>query len=549
MNQKNRYNIKKFSSFREIVNHSAKTFNKNIAFQIKEKAGQYKEITFEAFRQHYYRVSSHLLKLGLRGARIAVSGKNSYEWMLSYLAAATVGVAVPIDKELMGEDVEAFLEASEASVLISDEKMSDKVENFKNKLLFSDVLKIAEENTTPLYSEIDKIEKAKDEMSVLIFTSGTTGSSKGVMLSQHNIVSNINSTNAVVKVLKSDKTMSILPLHHTYECTLDGLLILSQGATICYNESLQMVARDIKEYSPSILVVVPELLAILVRRIKAAIIQGCPEKYKEAFEKGGICAGLKAVPAVLRFVIKNKVRKTLGGKLRLFIVGAAELDTSIVDDFTALGIRTLQGYGLTECSPLLAGNSDFFFNPKSTGVAIPDVELRIYEPNEEGVGEIIARGENIMLGYYRDEEATKKVIRDGWFHTGDLGCFGEDGALYIKGRIKNIIVTENGKNVYPEELEARISAFEEISDVIVTGDKKLDRTTVRAKIFPNLSFIREKLGHEPDKVELESEIKGIIEAVNSKIPKYKQIRAIEVLSNALEKTTTRKVKRFGANVE
>ncbi len=543
------YNEHKFSSFRELVNHVAEKFCEKTAFQIKIKEGEYREISFSLFREHYYRLCTYLLKEGHLGARLAVSGKNCYEWVLSYLASATVGVAVPCDRELSGEDTEAFMAAADAPVIFCDDKVFEKLSNDVKKCSFSEVEKIVS-GTLPVDSEaVDAIEKVRDEMSVLIFTSGTTGSSKGVMLSQNNILSNIHQTVQMVKILDTDKTMSILPLHHTYECTLDCLLILSRGATICYTESLQTVARNIREYSPSILVVVPELLGVLSRRIKAGIIEGCPKAYKKYFEQGTIATGLKKLPFFLRAIVKNKVRKTLGGKLRLFIVGAAELDTSIVDDFTALGIRTLQGYGLTETSPLLAGNSDFYFNPKSTGIAIPDVELRIDNPNAEGVGEIIARGENVMLGYYNDEAATRAVIRDGWFHTGDLGKMDPDGALYIKGRIKNVIVAENGKNIFPEELESRIGAYEEIGDVIVVGDRSQDRVQVKAKVFPNFDFLKKKLGHEPSNEELEAQIRAVVKKVNEKVPAYKQVKKLEILTGALEKTTTRKVKRYGSNVD
>ena len=540
------YNERKFSGFREIVNHVAKEFGKKTAFQIKKSEGVYEEISFALFEEHYYRLCTEFINRNLLGKKIAVSGANCYEWVLCYLAAATVGVAVPIDKELGGEDIESFLSLCESACVFCDGKVADKLS--VDCITFSHVREIVESDLPINRGAVDGIEKGKDEMSVLIFTSGTTGSSKGVMLSQNNICTNIFQTVSMVKILKSDKTMSILPLHHTYECTLDCLLILSRGATICYTESLQTVARNIKEYSPSVLVVVPELLAILSRRIKAGIIAGCPEKYKHLFENGSISEALPQIPFIIRSVIKKKVRKTLGGNLRLFIVGAADLDVSIVNDFTALGIRTLQGYGLTETSPLLAGNNDFYFNPRSTGVAIPFVKLKIDNPNEEGVGEIIAQGENIMLGYYNNQEATDEIMRGGWFHTGDLGKMDPDGALYIKGRIKNIIVSENGKNIYPEELETRLAEHEEVGDVIVVSDKSSGRVQVKAKIFPNVDFLKKKFGHEPTSDEKVSAIKAVVEKVNAKIPAYKHVKIIEVLSSSLEKTTTRKIKRFGSNV-
>ena len=220
----------------------------------------------------------------------------------------------------------------------------------------------------------------------------------------------------------------------------------------------------------------------------------------------------------------------------------------MVDDFSALGIRTLQGYGLTECAPLLAGNSDFFFNPKSTGRAIPGVQLKIHEPNEEGIGEILAKGDNIMLGYYNDKAATEAVFLDGWFCTGDLGRMDSDGGLYITGRRKNVIVTENGKNIYPEELETRLYAFASIADVIVMAEKQDGKTQVKAKIFPNHEFLKNTLGKVPTAEEIKELIGEIVKKVNAMVPSYKHIRVYEILSEALEKTTTRKVKRFGNNL-
>lgn len=542
------YKEPKFSSFREIIDHSAQTYGRKTAFRIKRSEGGYTLISFKTLREHYYRLCNRLLAVGLRGARVAVIGRNCYEWVLSYLAAATVGVAVPLDKELASEDIENFLAAANCTTVCAADDLTKKIEGGKTLLPFSDIFGSVCEETPIDYASVEAIKPQKDEMSILIFTSGTTGNSKGVCLSQHNICANIHSTVRMVKIKDTDTTMSILPLHHTYECTLNCLLILSRGCCITYAESLQKIAKNIKEYSPSILVVVPELLKFLVKRIKSGIAKSCPKKYTALYENETLATALGKTPFLIREVIKRKVKKTLGGRMRLFIVGAAELDTSIVDDFSALGIRTLQGYGLTECSPLLAGNNDFYFNARSTGVAIPDVKLKIDAPNGEGVGEILAKGENIMLGYYNDEAATRAVFRDGWFCTGDLGKMDPDGALYITGRRKNVIVTENGKNIYPEELESRLSAFSEIGDVIVVAAHENDKTQVKAKIFPNLDFLKEKFGYELSRQEIEAAIRKVVDAVNSKLPNYKHIRIVEVLTAALEKTTTRKIKRFGANM-
>lgn len=544
-------NEKRFYNFREIINYSAVRYAKNTAFQVKTKTGDYKNITFAELKNLYYGLCTKFIKMGYLGKRIAVIGANSFEWALSYLCASTVGVVVPIDKELQAEDVSDFFDSADCVAVCTDnakiEALKGVVTRDINYISFDSIRSMASESINT--SLVDDIEIGKDEMRVLIFTSGTTGSSKGVCLSQNNLCSNIHSTVSMVDIKESDKTLSILPLHHTYECTLDFILFLTRGAQVCYCDGLTKVQKNLNEYSPTILVVVPALLKVLNKRIKKAIAADCPKKYKEYFETESLASALSKVPFIIRKVICSKVKKSLGGKLRLFIVGAAELDTQFVEDFGALGIRTLQGYGLTECSPLLAGNNDFHFNPESTGEAIPGVELKIDNPNEDGVGEILAKGENIMLGYYNDPEATEQVLCDGWFRTGDLGYMDENGDLFIKGRIKNVIVTENGKNIYPEELETRLSEFPEIGEVLVFGAKENGESFVKAKIFPNFDYLKEKLGRQPSRDDAEHAVNKVVKAVNKKIPNYKHIKIVETLSSALEKTTTQKIKRFGKNVK
>lgn len=547
MNQ-NRYYPHRVYNFRELINYTASKHARKTAFLIKNDENNYRKINYKEFRESYYRLCLYLLGRGLSKRRIAIIGKNSYEWILSYLAAATVGVAVPLDKELMSEDIDNFLDSASAALVLADTDMAPKLSEKCPTVFFDEVSGILAERTPIDYGRVDSIEIERDKMQILIFTSGTTGSSKGVCLSQYNICTNIYQTLSMVSVKTKDRTLSLLPLHHTYECTLDHLCLIYSGCSITYAQSLKMVAKNLTEYSPSILVVVPDVLKFLNRRIKEALIKSAPPKYAKLFEEEGIYAAFKKISAPVACLIRRKIKKSLGGKIRLFIVGAADLDTDLVDDFSALGIRTLQGYGLTECAPLLAGNGDFFFNPKSTGRAVPEVSLKISEPNEDGIGEILAKGENIMLGYYNDEAATRAVFRDGWFCTGDLGRMDADGGLYITGRKKNVIVTENGKNVYPEELETRLYAFCAISDVIVMAEKQDGKTQVKAKIFPNHDYLKALLGRVPTAEEIKGFISEAVKKVNAAIPTYKHIRVFEILTEALEKTTTRKIKRYGNNL-
>ena len=552
MKEKGYYREIRFQDFRELIDHSAASFEKKPAFELKNADGSFCFITYKELQSRFYRLCNIFLSAGLSGKPIAVSGSNCFSWVLSYLCASTVGIAVPIDKELHPDDFRDFLTLSECACVCADSKRLKGLQEVGGLSLpaydFDEIFALSADGDADS-KKVWECTIRPDEMQVLLFTSGTTGSSKGVCLSQYNILSDIYSTVQAVKVTEDDKTLSVLPLHHTYECTLNCLLLLSKGACICYCGALTRIQKDMQLYSPSILVVVPALLAMLSRRLKKVVTAELPDKYKTLFDKNSFGAGMEELPLLLRRLVRGKVRKALGGRLRLFIVGAAALDPELVKDFEALGIRTLQGYGLTECAPLLAGNSDFFMNPDSTGIAMPDIELKIDCPNDEGVGEIIAKGDNIMLGYYRNEEATNAVLADGWFHTGDLGRMDGDGALYITGRLKNVIVTSNGKNIYPEELESRLSAHEEIAEVLVLSDNTTGEESIKAKILPNLDYISERLGHLPTKEDIAEQIQNAISEVNKLIPQYKHIKVVEILSHALEKTTTQKIKRFGQNTK
>ena len=447
--------------FRELVFRSEERYGDLPAFELRGRTVSYKD-----FANDYRAIVTEFLNLGYKDKRVAVIGANSYGWILGYLAAATCGVAVPIDKELSPEDIVNFINEAGCVAVVGDESIVSKLE--------CDIVKYAISSKTGGYKTVDELldEGRKlydggmkdvdtmpvdaDEMSVLIFTSGTTGNSKGVCLAQKNICANINQTSRMVKIDKTLHSLSVLPLHHTYETTLGHLLLLSGGACISYCDGLRHVAKNITEYHPSVLIVVPLLLDFILKRVDASLRQSLPKRYVPS-EDTPLLDMIKGLPAILRFIVKKKVKKSLGGRLRLLIVGAAPIKPETIETFYLLGIATYQGYGLTETSPLIAGNNDFYVNPKAVGLPIHGVEIKIENPNDEGVGEVICRGDNVMLGYYNDPEGTERVMRGGYFHTGDLGRFDEDGFLYLTGRCKNVIVAQNGKNIYPEELEERLS--------------------------------------------------------------------------------------------
>ena len=563
---KNKYHkTEEVTNFKEMLYRSADIYRSRTAFKKKNSDGKLISITYEEFKNDVIYLGTSLIKNGFLNKKIAVIGKNSYNWCVSYLAASIVGIVVPIDKELHTDDVINFMNVSEAVCILGDNKNLSQIlknidalknketkfinfDNKNNQILFSSFKEEGENLYSNGFTDFDKIEIDPDELRILLFTSGTTGNAKGVCLSQRNICSNILSIYGIVKVRKSDLFFSILPLHHTYECTIGFLLPIYSGASIAHCEGLRYIAKNMQEFHPSVILCVPLLLEKLHKNIVKNMNNSLPEKYKENKNENPF----SKLPFFIKMIVKTKVKNTLGGRLRVFIVGAAAANPNILSDFRNLGLNSLQGYGLTECSPLVAGNTDFFQKDDSAGLPIPNVEYKIDNPNSEGVGEIIVKGPNVMIGYYNNEEETKKAIRNGWFYTGDLGKIDENGYLYITGRCKSVIVTKNGKNIYPEEVEYYLNDNPLISESLVLGIKKDndDETYINAQIYPNMEAIKESLkGSIPTKEELWKIISDVVNSVNKKLPNYKHIKNFVIRDQEFEKTTTQKVKRYGNNMK
>ena len=555
------------TDLKDLLYKSASRFTRRTAFKLKDRIGNIYKVTYEKFKADVMALGTALINLGLKDSNIAVIGKNSYNWAVSYLASTIVGVVVPIDKELKSEEIVNFLNVSSAKAVLADDKYIQNLVKSKSSIENKNILFInfnSEKDTNSYMSyqlaldagydqleegnkDFDNIKIDPNAMKILIFTSGTTGSAKGVCLSHKNVASNIMSTFGIVKVHRDDQVLSILPLHHTYECTLGFLLVLYSGGCISYCEGLRHITDNILEFKPTVILCVPLLLEKMYKKIESTVRKSLPEKYANI--EGDVIAQL---PFIIKKIVISKVKNSLGGRLRAFIVGAAPLSPDVINSFKNLHIKSIQGYGLTECSPLVAGNNDFYIKPDAVGLPIPNVSYKIDKPDETGVGEILVKGPNVMLGYYKNEEETKKTIVDGWFHTGDLGKVDDDGWLYITGRLKTVIVTQNGKNIYPEEIEHYLNENPLISESLVTGvpDEKTDEVYVNAQIFPNLDAIKEYLkGAIPQKEEIKAIIKDIIASVNKKLPNYKHIKSFIVKDEEFEKTTTQKIKRFGKNVE
>ena len=538
--KKKYHKTEEVTNFKQMLYRSGDIYRARTAFKLKDKDGNIISITYGDFKNDVVNLGTTLIKKGYLNKRIAVIGKNSYKWCVSYLAASIVGIVVPIDKELHTDDVINFMNVSQCVAVLGDDKnLSSVLDNIQkvenpdtlfisfdskdNKNSFDNLLSEGKKIYEAGFTDFDKIEVDPDELRILLFTSGTTGNAKGVCLSQRNICSNILSTYGIVKVKRSDLFFSVLPLHHTYECTLGFLLPIYSGASIAHCEGLRYIAKNMAEFHPSVILCVPLLLEKLHKNIIKSMNKSLPAKYVKS--DGNPYHDL---PLILKKIVRTKVKNTLGGRLRVFIVGAAAVNPNIAADFRSLKLNTLQGYGLTECSPVVAGNTDFFQRDDSAGLPIPNVEYKIENPNDEGVGEIIVKGPNVMLGYYEDDARTKETIVDGWFHTGDLGRIDENGYLYITGRCKSVIVTKNGKNIYPEEVEAHLNDNPLIAESLVSGIQKEndDETYVNAQIYPNIGAITEYLkGSVPTKEEVWKIVSDAVANVNKNLPNYKHIKS------------------------
>jgi long-chain acyl-CoA synthetase len=564
MNKKNvLYNAKEFRDIRELIANTVEEYPENIAFIIKEKQKEqvnYKNITYKMLQEDINKLGTALIDMGLQGKRIAIIANNRYEWCLAYLTTLCgVGIVVPLDKSLPAGEIESLLQRSYADAVIFEDKYSETMENIRKNgsnnikyyismdtpresqtLSFYELLKKGEELLAKEDTRFENTQINPDVMNIILFTSGTTSASKAVMLSQKNLVSNICGLNSCIKVYPTDRNLAFLPLHHTFGST--GLLFfISNGVTNVFCDGLKYIQKNLQEYNVTIFVCVPLLLEAMNKKIMKEI------------EKQGKTKLIKIVTAVSNFLLKFKIDirrivfkdiiKQLGG-LRMAVSGAAAIDKTVVESFTNFGIKTVQGYGLTETAPVITAENDENIRYGSVGFPLKDIEVKIYEPNEQGVGEVIAKGPNVMLGYYENEEATNEVLVDGWFHTGDLGYIDKDGFLFITGRKKNVIVMKNGKNIYPEELEVLIAKLPYATENMVFGiPTKDDDLDLAVKIVYNKEYIQEIFG-EISVEELKEKIWQEIKKINKTMPPYKYIREIIVTDEPMIKTTTQKIKRF-----
>ncbi len=536
------YSVRDIRDIRELVDGSCDIYADSTAFAYKN-GDEICNVTYRQAGEDICAFATYLNSLGLENEKIAVTGKNSYYWALTYLSVcAGSGVIVPIDKDLRGDEVAFLLEHAEAKAIICSKEVLQKVtESGYNGIIISmeDIPKYIAKGTELLESGDTSYVDHKinpHEMGILLYTSGTTGVSKGVMLSQNNICSNVVQILRRLEVTEKDRALSILPLHHTFECTVD-LAAFYAGACVAYNSSVTKLKSELKTFAPTILACVPMVLETLHRSIMA--------NYTKV--KGG-----KALLSAQRTMAKNlsmnarrklfsSIHEAVGGSLRQLVVGAAPMLPNIHMDYELFGFKVIVGYGLTETSPVCIMHNDFYRAIGDTGVPLNGVRCRICEKNEDGIGELQVKGSNVMLGYYKNPEETAKVLQDGWFSTGDLVRQQPNGAYSITGRIKSMIVLPNGKKVFPEEQETFINRSEFVKDSMVFLTEKDDKPVLAVAIYPNVDLLRaeaEKRGMEAKDI-----ITELIAGINKMFPSYKYIGKIIIRETEFIKTTTSKIKR------
>lgn len=553
------YSVREIKNLKEMLCTSAELFSNNAAYLIKrKKGGCYTEIKYSQVLEDVNALGTKLLDLGLKDCNIAIIGENSYEWIISYLSVVNgVGTAVPLDKELSKDELIHLIKTANVQCIIYSDTYAGYFEDsdikFKinmntpnsssSAFILSDLIASGKKLISNGDSRYADIEINADEAKIILFTSGTTDSSKGVMLCHRNIVSNIMSTCKIVKINPCDRMLSILPIHHTFECTLGILLPLYRGSSVAFCEGLKYISKNLSEAKASVLVGVPLIFESIHDKIwKQAEKSNNADKLRKAVALNNF---LKKFGINLSKKLFKDIHEKFGGNLRLLVSGAAGIEPSVCKGFEDFGLAIVQGYGLTECSPLVAGTPDTFRKAGTVGFAVPDVEIKLIDQNEEGIGEILCRGPNLMLGYYKDREKTDSVIKNGWFYTGDLGYFDKDGCLIISGRKKNVIVTKNGKNVYPEEVEFYLNRCNYIKESLVSGmiDDKTGETLVSAQVHPAYDVIREEFGMDISPERIYELLKNAIRDFNEKMPVYKRIRNFTVKNEAFIKTTTNKIKR------
>lgn len=557
------YEAEEVKDFRELISRTVNKFPDQIAYKYKIRHGkddvEYVCKTFSTFKKDVEGLATGLLAMGLQGKKVAVISSNRYEWCTTYLAVTTGGmVIVPLDKALPENELQSLIRRSGAEAIICEAKYIEAIKNTtesnlkyiismdetieKDVIFYQDLLNQGKKLRENGNREYEAISIDPEAMSIILFTSGTTNVSKGVMLSQKNICSNLQAIAMYARMLPTDTLLSVLPIHHTFECTITFLIGFYFGSTVAFCEGLKYIQKNMQEFHVNVFVGVPLILENIHKKVWKSI----DEQGKTKLIKTMVV--ITKILSKIGIDIRRKVFKPIldqfGGKLRIVFVGAAPLDKKIIKGFNDFGVDLVQGYGLTETSPVVSCESEKRKKPGSIGFPLANLELKIVDPDEEGIGEITVKGPSVMLGYYENEEATNKAMKDGWFSTGDYGYLDKKGYLYISGRKSDIIVLKNGKNIYPQELEFLLNKIPAVLETMVFARNKTSMdTTLCAKIVYDKEQIKEVYG-EKTQEELKEIFWQKVKEVNQTLPDVKHIKEIMITDEPLAKTTTQKVKRY-----
>ena len=563
----NLYEVTEIHDLRDVIKKRLHEFPQNPVFLVKEqKGGEYIPISTEKYDHDIDSLGTYFMSTVKKGARIAIFAETRYEWYTTYLATTNgTGCIVPLDKELPVDDVLNMLTRAEVEIVVFSKSKLDIINKVYGKvdtikywictedlgderfLFYGDCLKKGEELLASGDKTFTEATIDPDEMTILLFTSGTTAKSKAVMLCQRNICKNLMSMFSMLYIDRNDVWLSVLPLHHTYECTCGFLGQVYRGTTVGICEGLRYIAQNIQEVRPTAILMVPVMLELFYKKIMKGV-NADPKKAKKL--KTGIkLANTFHFSTKMRRKLFKQIHDVFGGRMRLIILGGAPVNPEILQFFQDIGFLCVQGYGLTECAPILALNRDVAFKNHAAGLPLPGCDVQILDPDEDGIGEFISKGDNNFIGYYNDPENTALALdKDGYYHTGDLGYIDEDGFCIITGRKKNVIIAKNGKNVFPEEIEYLLSLSPYVAESVVSGveDKVKDDIVVTATIFPDLEEIKAKLGTEedPSEEQIMDILKTVVADTNEKLESYKKIKNTVLRMTEFEKNTSKKIKRY-----
>ncbi len=554
-------NCLEITDLKDMLNKTRSIYSNKIAYKIRKDEG-YITFTHEQVRSMIDALGTALIDMGLKNKKIAVIGENRYEWEIAYLSIVCgTGIVVPLDKSLPGNELESLIQRSEVEAIFYSKKYEEILKNMKlngvgklKHLISMDL----EEHEDGIYSEKELIKTGTrliengdrsfidatinpNEMNIMLFTSGTTSKSKVVALSHNNICSNLMDIDSALDVNSEDVFLSVLPIHHVFECTVGFLFSLYKGAQTVFCDGLRHIVENLNEYHVSVMACVPAIYERIFKIIRKNLDkQGKLEEILEKEEK------YKDEPMETKKKVFAEIHDMLGGSINLLISGAAALDRSIEEKYRRLGLNLVQGYGLTETSPIIGIGTNKNYRLGSIGKTVSHVKAKVVDVNDEGIGELIVKGPNVMLEYYKNEEATKDAIKDGWFYTGDLAKIDEDGYIFICGRKKSVIVLKNGKNIFPEEMENLVNRIEGVKESFIFGkpvsDNK-DDIKINVKIVFDRDVVKDVYNVSDDEKEIYQVITKKVKEINKTMPPYKAIRGITLTEDSLIKTTTNKIKR------